>query len=125
MPRCLRIISVGLLSIGLWGCGGSEKPADNKADNKAAGNNAAGGGGGGAAGGGMQMGGGQQAAATAPKAAAASTSAAQDLLQYIPEDLKLAAGASIATLSDSATPFSKQLLAQFQPILMLLERAGI
>src|SRR5262249_41642661 len=56
---------------------------------------------------------------------ASGSGSAQDLLNLVPEDLKIAAGANIATLSDSATPFGAQLLEQFKPVLTMLERAGI
>src|SRR5262245_2629375 len=96
-----------LISLGVWGCGGGEevKPGQ-QAGGAAGGAPAAGGaapqmGAGGAMPAGMGGGG-------APAAAATASASAQDLLNFVPEDLKIAAGANIATLSDSTTPFGAQ-----------------
>src|SRR5262245_16752691 len=125
MRRHLWIPGFALISLALWGCGGGEPakpeqgggPAGGAPPPAAAQQQAAAGGGmgaGGAAGGGEAKG-----------AAGAGSGSAQDLLSFVPEDLKIAAGANIALLSDSATPFGAQLLEQFNPVLGLLERAGI
>jgi hypothetical protein len=46
-------------------------------------------------------------------------------LLYVPEDLKIAAGADFVALGDNSTPYAGQLLEQFKPLLALLARAGI
>src|SRR5262249_6845465 len=50
---------------------------------------------------------------------------AQALVQYIPGSITLCAGANIAALADKNTPFGQQVLAQFRPLLAMLERAGV
>src|SRR5262245_25643708 len=131
MRRHLWLPGFALITLGLWGCGGGEEVKPVQQAGGAAGGAPAAGGGGrqGPPGGGMAAGlggGGAPAAAGGRDAkAAAASGSAQDLLSFVPEDLKIAAGANIALLSDSATPFGAQLLEQFNPVLGLLERAGI
>lgn len=69
----------------------------------------------------------------APASGASGTKAAsggpstsgRDLFVYIPENLKLATGASIKALSDPKTVGGSQLLTQFAPVLGTLARAGL
>ncbi|MBI3866600.1 MAG: hypothetical protein HY290_32360, partial [Planctomycetia bacterium] len=55
----------------------------------------------------------------------AGSGSALGLLQYIPESVKIVAGANVAVLSDKETPFGQQVLSQFRPLLTMLDRAGI
>lgn len=48
-----------------------------------------------------------------------------ELLQYLPENLRIAAGASFATLNDKSHPVGPRLLTQFQPVVGIVERGGI
>ena len=134
MPRYSPIFASALMSVALWGCGGAEevKPVQGPGGVSQAGG--AGGidmpGAGGAAGmpGGGMPGGGAPAMGAggdSKPAAASGSRSAQDLLQFVPEDLQIAAGANFIALSDSSTPFGAQLLEQFKPVLTLLAQAGI
>ncbi|HTI49492.1 MAG TPA: hypothetical protein VL475_01020, partial [Planctomycetaceae bacterium] len=62
---------------------------------------------------------------TPPAVAAPSLSGMQELLQYAPENLKLAAGASVAVLGEKTHPVGARLLTQFQPVIATLARAGV
>src|SRR5690348_9845305 len=149
MPKSLRLLAFGVITIGLWGCGGGDtKPqegANNAAPAGAAGGAPAGGapagggpagmapGGGGPGGmgpggmgpGGMGRGGPGGSGDTAKASASSGSGSSRDLVQFIPEGLTLAAGANFAVLSDKATPFGSQLLEQFEPALKMLAKAGV
>ena len=101
MPRYLWIFGLGLVSIGLWGCGGGEtvKPVEQAGanNNQAAGpaGGAAGGGAAGMPGAGGQRGAPQLGGGDSKAGSSSGSGSAQDLLLYVPEDLKIAAGADV------------------------------
>jgi hypothetical protein len=47
------------------------------------------------------------------------------MLLFMPEEIKVAAGANVTVLRDKSTPFGPQLIEQFQPVFALVARAGI
>lgn len=101
-----RWLFLGVVSIVAIGCGGSKNepaPAPAAAPPVAA-----------------------PAQPAAPVAAPPPTSTGfQELLQFVPENLKLAAGANFAALNDKSNPIGPRLLSQFQPAIGVLSRAGI
>jgi hypothetical protein len=111
MASWRRWCATGVICFGLCGCGGSEsKPPD------------------GAAGGGPPVIAPPVIAAPKPALPAAfvpKSGVMQELLQFAPENLMMAAGLNVALLSEKPHPVGTRLLAQFQPVFATLARAGV